>query len=97
MEESTIAGLALGELINAVNGFLADPDPTGRAWFLAADCLELTYLLAETGATPELTDTDLPPAKALDEAARLIDTLPRTADWLLLRAAVQAVQIRAGA
>ena len=24
MEESTIAGLALGELINAVNGFLAD-------------------------------------------------------------------------
>ena len=97
MHERTIAGQALAHLNAAVNGFLADPDPTGNAWFLAAECLQLTHHFAEAGITPEPVDPDIPPAHALNEAARLLDTLPRTIDWLPLWAAVQGLRIRAGA
>lgn len=97
MDQPTIAGQALAHLHNAVNGFLADPDPTGAAWFLAADCLQVTHQFAEAGIAPDLVVTDLPPDQALGEAARLLDSLPRTIDWLPLWTAVQALRIRAGA
>lgn len=89
-------GLVLGHLRNAAAGFLRQPDPTGEAMFLAAECLDVECLLSELGAVPEwLPDDGASPVECLARSVRVLEAAPASAVPFGVWAALRALHDRA--
>lgn len=90
------AGEALAHLRHAYAGFLALDDSTGQAWFLAADCLEVTHLFAEADVLhPGDVVPGLSPIASLDQAVALLDRLPIAGSWAAIHAGIRALHTKA--
>lgn len=96
MNDTIELSLALGHLRNAAAGFIRQPDPTGEAMFLAAECLDVECLVTELGVLPEwLPDDGATPSECLARSVEVLESAPASAVPLGVWAAVKALHDKA--